>query len=170
MDVNTDPLVATTANAELLFPDILINLSNPRTVEMSLGAGTISQHYEGAFTVFGNAALGIIDVFTPGNVWSAFYLTTLKNLVLIENEALQVDPPNNNIVAQSQILQGFTYYNLTTIFEDIPFTEAVSEATEPISDSQETVLRGIIGMMNAATGLIDKTAGAPKVISGELLF
>ena len=170
LDVNTDPLVATSANADLLFPDVLVSLSNTRTVEISLGSGTIAQHYEGAFGVFGNAALGTLSTFTTGNTWSALYLTCLKNLVLAEQEAASAEPPNNNIVAQSRILQGFVYYNLTTLWEDIPFTEAVGEATEPVSDRQEVVLNGVVSMMDEATALIDRDPGSPRVNSGDLLY
>lgn len=170
LDVNTDPLVATSANANLLFPEVLVNLSNNRTVEVSLGSGTIAQHYEGAFGVFGDAALGVVSTFTSGNTWANHYTTGLKNLVLVEREAAAAEPQNNNVIAQSKILQGFIFYNLTSLWEDIPFSEALGDVNEPVSDSQESILRGIAAMMDEAVGLLDKSDGAPVVDAGDLLY
>lgn len=172
LDINDDPLQATTANADLLFPEVMVNFSNNRTIEVTGRTGNVVQYYEPAFGVFGEAALGTGGtIFLTGNSWANYYTTGLKNLVLAENDAAAADPPNNNIVAQSKIFQAFIYYNATGLWEDIPFTEAVKvEFPVPNYDNQETVLRGIVSMLDQAIALIDKSPDAFRVTSGDLVY
>lgn len=171
LDVNDDPLVASSANADLIFPTVLVNLSNNRTIEISGTTGSILQYYEPIFSVIGASALGQIGSFTTGNTWGNYYITVLKNLVLIENDASAAEPPNSNIVAQSQILQAFIYYLLTGLWEEVPFTEALKpEFSTPQFDRQEIILRGIVNMTDNALGLIDKSEDAFRVENGDLIY
>ncbi|MEL6122475.1 MAG: SusD/RagB family nutrient-binding outer membrane lipoprotein [Bacteroidota bacterium] len=172
LNINVDPLAATSANGDLLFTEVLVNLSNNRTIETTGRTAAIVQYVEPAFGVFGDMALGELgNTFLVGNVWSNLYSIGLKNLDLVEQDAAAAEPPNNNIVAQSQILQGFIYYILVNLWEDIPFSEAVNaDFPTPGYDDQETVLRGLVTQMDAAVALIDRSEDAIRVTSGDLVF
>jgi hypothetical protein len=173
LDINEDPLAATQVDPNLLFPEVLVNMSNNRTIEVSGRLGNIVHYYEPALTVFGTMAYGdLSNTFLVGNIWSNWYSTGLKNLVLAEQTAAANEPPNVNVVAQSKLLQGFLYYMLTTCWEEVPFTEALN-ATEfptPNFDQQEVILEGIVAMCDEAVGLIDKGDGAFAVTTGDLVY
>ncbi|GAB4511219.1 MAG: SusD/RagB family nutrient-binding outer membrane lipoprotein [Allomuricauda sp.] len=62
------------------------------------------------------------------------------------------NPEALNIIGQAQVLEAFTYLNLTQVFGDIPFSEAiqVAEFPNPNYDSQEEVLRNIPLLLDEA--------------------
>ncbi|MCI5082620.1 MAG: SusD/RagB family nutrient-binding outer membrane lipoprotein [Saprospiraceae bacterium] len=172
LDINDDPLAATQVDPNLLFPEVFVNFSNNRTIEVSGRIGNIVQYYEPSLGVFGTMALGDLgNTFLVGNVWANYYSTGLKNLVLAENTAAEQDPANVNVIAQSKILQAFIYYNITCLWEDAPFSQAIDlEFPEPVFDSQEDILRGIVAMVDEASALLDKNPDAFRVDTGDMLF
>ena len=173
LDINDDPLAATQVSPDLLFPEVFVNISNNRTIEVSGRTSAIVQYTEPAFGVFGDMALGELgNTFLVGNTWTAMYNSGLKNLVLAEQTAAASEPANVNVIAQSKIMQAFIYYNLTSMWERIPFTQALNadEFPTPAFDEQEVVLEGIVAMLDEATGLIDKGDEAFKVTTGDMIY
>ncbi|MEN0004553.1 MAG: SusD/RagB family nutrient-binding outer membrane lipoprotein [Bacteroidota bacterium] len=173
LDINTDPLAATAVDPNLLFPEVLVNLSNNRTIEVSGRLGNIVHYYEPGLTVFGTMAYGdLSNTFLVGNIWSNWYSIGLKNLVLAEQTALSQDPQPVNVIAQSKLLQSFIYYLLTTSWEEVPFSQALNadEFPNPVFDPQEQVLEGIVAMVDEALALIDKGDGAFSVTDGDLIY
>ncbi|MEL6923390.1 MAG: SusD/RagB family nutrient-binding outer membrane lipoprotein [Bacteroidota bacterium] len=172
LDINDNPLAATSADANLLFPTALVQFSNNRTIEVSGRTSAIVQYTEPAFGVFGSYALcDAGNTFLVGNTWQQVYATTLKNLKLVERDAAAAEPPVNNVVAQSKIMQAFAFYMLTNLYEDIPFSEALNTEIEtPGFDNQESVLRGIVTMIDEAVRMIDQAEGAGKVSTGDLIY
>jgi hypothetical protein len=168
LDINDDPLAATTADPDLIFPNVLVNFSNNRTIEVSGRMSNIVQYNEPAFGTFGDMALGELgNTFLTGNTWSNYFTSGLKNLVLIEEDAAAKS--NNNVVAQSKIMQAMIYYCLTGMWESVPFTDAVNtEVDVPTYDDQETILRGIVSMLDEAIGLLDPDAFA--ITTGDIIY
>jgi len=80
------------------------------------------------------------------------------------------NPEATNIIGQVKIVEAFTYFNLTQIFGDIPFTEAlqVSEFPNPNFDTQETVLRGLVGLID--DGLAALGTATDIVEGGDLIY
>ena len=160
LDINEDPLAATSANPDLIFPEVLVNFSNNRTIEISGRMSNVVQYYEPAFGVFGDMALGELgNTFLTGNTWSNYYTNGLKNLFLIENDAAAQTPPNNNVIAQCKIMQAMIFYSLTGMWENVPFTDVPAavrgEVDLPTYDNQETILRGIVDLLDEAVGLMN---------------
>ncbi|MEM9847951.1 MAG: SusD/RagB family nutrient-binding outer membrane lipoprotein [Bacteroidota bacterium] len=172
LDINDDPLAATSVDPNLLFPEILVNFSNNRTIEISGRTSAIVQYTEPAFGVFGDMALGELgNTFLVGNIWANNYTDCLKNLVLAETTAAQAEPANNNVIMQSKILQAMVYYQLTGLWEEVPFSEAVNfDIPEPVFDRQEDILRGVVSMIDEAIALKDDTDGSFRVTTGDLIF
>jgi hypothetical protein len=172
LDINEDPLAATVADPDLLYPEVLVNFSNNRTIEVSGRMGNVVQYYEPALTVFGDMALGELgNTFLVGNVWANYYTTGLKNLTLAIQDAEAQDPPNNNVIAQSKILQAFIFYNLTNLWEEVPFSQAVDfDVSEPTFDDGESIIRGIITMLDEALNLVDADPETFRVTAGDLIY
>ena len=171
LDINEDPLAATQVDANLLFPEILVNFSNIRESELDARIGTIPQYYEPAFGVIGDYFQGTrSNTFLMGNVWSNIYTNVLKNAALMERTALEAEPgTQDNILAQAKIMKSLAFWQATMLYEDVPYTEAADFVTElPTFNSQETVLRGLVTDLNDAMALIDEESA--KVENGDLVY
>ena len=171
LDVNTDPLAATQVDANLLFPEIVVNFSNIRESELDARIGTIPQYYEPAFGVIGDYFLGTrSNTFLMGNVWANIYTDVLKNAALMERTALEAEPgTQNNILAQAQIMKSLAFWQATMLYEDVPYTEAADFVTElPAFDRQEDILRGLISDLDNAMSLIDEES--TRVEAGDLVY
>ena len=171
LDINRNPLAATQVDANLLFPEVLVNFSNIRESELDARIGTIPQYYEPAFGVIGDYALGLqSNTFLMGNVWANIYSNVLKNVTLLERTASEAEPgTQNNILAQGKITKVLAYWQATMLWEDVPYTEAVDFVTAlPKFDDQETILRGLVGELDESLALIDDNSAA--ITTGDLIF
>jgi hypothetical protein len=161
-NINSDPLVATQADPNLLFPEVLLNASMARTVELTPGLAAISQHWAsgGSAGVFLNPERYTISTFTTGNTWNNYYVSGLKNLFLAKNDATLADPIRMNVIAQANIYEAFLYYNLTCLWEKVPYIEAINpEFSSPKFDEQKTVLDGIVSLIDEANTLFTEAEG-----------
>lgn len=171
LDINEDPLAATQVDPNLLMPEVLVNLSNIRESELDARIGSIVQYYEGVFGVFNSMSLAdLSNTFLMGNVWANIYTNGLKNLALIERTALENEPgTSDNVIAQARLMKAFCFWQLTMLWEDVPYLQAADFTTAlPEYDSQETILRGLIGDINDAVALIDDDSQA--IENGDLLY
>ncbi len=83
-------------------------------------------------------------------------------------EAAFSGPPQNQI-AVSRILKAWTFHNLTDIWGDIPYREALmgSENVTPAYDTQEQIYEGILQELDEAYAQIEEGAGT---IEGDLIY
>ena len=77
--------------------------------------------------------------------------------------------PAVNQIAVSRILKAYAYHNLTDIWGDIPYSEALlgSENSSPIYDTQEQIYNSLLTELDEAYTQIDEGAGA---IEGDLIY
>ncbi len=173
LDVNTDPDAATAVPGDLLLPAALATIQSNRTIEIGPGNAIFVNIWNsnGSTGVFNEPGRYILSSFTVGNSWSAFYGTALRNLTLMREQALEADPVRENVVAQADIMRAYVFWVLTMLWEDIPFTQATDGANfpQPEFDSQETVLRGIVAMLEEAVERADPD-GVAGVVGGDLLY
>lgn len=158
LDINKNPLAATTADPNVLLPFVLAQYSNRHVTELGTRIMDVSQHFSACFN---SPRLGNTSIFLTGNTWAMMYSQVLGNLVLVEQDAAAAGPSSNNVAAIAKILKANTFFELTMIWEDVPYTEALNavEFPEPSFDNQETVLRGAYATLNEATALIDAIPG-----------
>lgn len=171
LDINTDPLSATTVEPNLLFPTVMVSVSSNRTVELN-SLNIQAQHWTsgGSAGVFRNPEVYIISPNTTNNVWVGQYSTALRNLQQMRSLVAANNPDAANIVGQVKIYEAFVFLNLTQLYGDIPFSEAtqVEEFPNPKFDAQEDVLRGIVGRLDEG---IDLLSGDTDIISnGDLIY
>ena len=171
LDINTDPLVASSADPNAVLPYVIVQYSNRKTTELGTRISDVSQYISANFNSPRN---GATTSFLTGNTWNMMYTQVLGNLELVKNDALEAGATSNNVAAIATTMQALIYYELTSIWEDVPFTEAINgqEFPFPQFDSQETVLNGVVDMLNDAINLIDtrETSGEFNVATGDLIY
>lgn len=172
LDVNTDPNAATSVSPDLLFPTVLANVAANRAIEIMPSNAFFVNIWapNGSTGVFINPDRYIISPFSTGNTWSNWYGTSSRNLTLMIEAAENGEPARPNVAAQAKMMQAYLFFSLTMMWEDIPFSEALDpeDFPEPQFDEQETVLRGIIAMLDEA---IDQVApGSAAVGDGDLIY
>jgi len=171
LDINENPLAASSADRNLLFPQVVVSYGANRTVEMKPGMNFFSQHMasSGSAGVFLNPERYILSNFTTGNSWSNYYTSCLKHLFLIRRDAQAAG--QDLVVAQVKIMEAMLYLDLTQIWEEVPFTEAVNpEFTQPKFDDQQTILNGIVALIDEANSLISSTESTVTIAAGDMIY
>lgn len=173
LNINTDPDAATTVPGDLLLPTVLATIASNRAIEISPGTAFFTQIWasSGSAGVFVDPERFTISSFTTGNAWGAFYTTGLKNLLLMRDQALAADPQRVNVAAQAEIVSAYTFWMLTSLWETVPYTQALDgvDYPKPIFDDQQTVLNGILTKLDSATAMIDPN-GLDGVVAGDLVY
>ncbi|MEO1051158.1 MAG: SusD/RagB family nutrient-binding outer membrane lipoprotein [Bacteroidota bacterium] len=174
LDINTDPQAATSADPNAVLPYVFVQYAARKTTEIGTRITDVPQHFARTFNSPRN---GSTTSFLTGNTWNMYYTQVLGNLGLVEADAREAGTGSNNITAIAVIMQALSYYELTVIFEDIPFSESINGQEFPLPefDDQGTVLRGCVDLLNEAMALIDEFealggAGTFNVSSGDLIF
>lgn len=107
-------------------------------------------------------------------IWESYYSTTLKDLYAIRDEAIATEDPNNQAIAE--ILIAWNFQQITDIWGDVPYSEAIQGLAEegeeriinPEYDPQSEVYNGILSMLEDAVNRIDLEAAAPG--QGDLIY
>lgn len=157
LDINEDPNESVNVEAKLLFMDMVTgHATNYMDIaptmqfwSQQMGAGSNNAGVFSAPEIYQG-----LDGFTNSNTWLAYW-TGLKSLKLAKVRAL--DNENINGAAQIDLFKALIYYCTTLMWEDIPFTQAINfeEYPTPDFDSQQTVLEGVIDIVDDALSRID---------------
>jgi len=78
---------------------------------------------------------------------------------------------NENQIAVASILQAWAFHNITDVWGDIPYSEALqggSDVIAPKYDTQESIYDGLITQLNTAIAQINTTPKAQ--LQGDLIF
>lgn len=171
LDINTDPLAATSADPNAVLPYVFVQYSNRKVTELGSRIPDVSQYFSDTFNSPKN---GTTSIFLTGNTWGMMYGLIMGNLALVRADAVVAGPTSNNIAAIATSMEALIYLELTSIWEDVPFSEAINgqEFPLPAFDTQEAVLRGVVGKCDEAIDLIDTraTEGLFNVSSGDLIY
>lgn len=158
LDVNENPNTATNVNPEYLFgfsvASWAANRSGGDTYEpLAFAVQTIAS---GGNYGWGKGDVYDISPYSLGNTWKMYYATVGNNLQLAIRQAESSTPQNLNTAAQCRIVLAQMMYECTTIYGDIPFSEAWNnDIANPKFDSQKDVFEGILTMLDKAIGQID---------------
>ncbi len=168
-DINEDPLAVTTVPPYLLFPEVIVNMSSQRVIEFA-GSNMHAQQWAGSGGTWRSRSRYTLGVPSVNNAWTNWYTTCLKNLSLVELLVETDYPDDIYIVAQAKILEGFIYSNITQVWGEVPFTQAgnPAEYPYPVFDSQETVMEGIVTLMDEAIAILEQDVDSNIV--DDLIF
>jgi len=171
VDINKDPFAVTSVPPNLLFPEVLANFSSVRTIEFA-GLNMHSQQWVGSAGTWLSRSRYTLGVPSVNNGWTTWYTTCLKNLSLVELLVETDNPENQYIIGQAKILEGFIYSNITQVWGDVPFTEAVNpeEFPYPKFDSQEVVLEGVVTLMDEGIAILEQDLDSDIVTDSDLIF
>lgn len=175
--LNENPNAPSEVPVELILPQAIENSIN-RLYSMSGLNG-----YVGAIWAQSYAKIQYTDedrydfsgrVSLINNIWESFYSTTLKDLYAIRDQAIVSEDPNSQAVAE--ILIAWNFQQLTDIWGDIPFSEAIQGLTDnpeeriisPAYDPQSDVYSGILTLLEDAVNRIDVGGSAPG--QADLLY
>lgn len=105
-----------------------------------------------------------------GNTWSGIYVNAginLKQAIALSESAT---PVNNNAAAQCKVLLAQCFYDVTSMFGDVPFSEALRpDVSYPKFDAQEDVMNGAIALLDEALAQFDETSEF-KISDYDLFF
>ena len=125
LDVNDDPNRSTTAPPAEIFTGALVGYSNNRVIDLGPAVSTAAQLWSGGGSfgagVFTRPERYIFSVFTTGNTWRQHYRDIQKNLLLVIKDS----EGQNNAIAQCEIFSAMTFWTTTTLWGDVPYTEAL---------------------------------------------
>jgi hypothetical protein len=180
LDINVNPNAATTLDPKLLFSYAVTSYVNLRTsgdlqFPTALAGQTMSDGFANP-TGWSGGGIGeqqyTIDPLIYGNPWRAYYTSVGNNLKQAIKIAESANPRNNNAAAQCKVMLALVYYELATLYGDVPYAEAFREDVQyPKFDTQETVLNGVIAILDEAIAQFDDTAtGNVTKISDYDLF
>ncbi|HUS86954.1 MAG TPA: SusD/RagB family nutrient-binding outer membrane lipoprotein [Bacteroidales bacterium] len=171
LDINIDPLAASSADPNAVLPYILVQYSYRHSSEMTMRTLDVYQHT--SYTV-GSPREGKTSNNTTGNTWRNLYQQVMGNSARIEADAKEAGPASNNIAAIAVILKALAFHDATLAWEYVPFTQALNAIDYPTPefDDQETVLHGIVDYLDEAIALIDAmpATGNFNVTQGDLIY
>lgn len=175
LDINQNPNAAEEVDPKLLFSSAAVAYVNLRAsgdfyIPIALAAQTISSGGNTP-TTWGTPSEEQYDInaLSMGNSWRALYNYTGANLKEIIKLSESATVKNNNAAAQAKVLLGYVFYDVTTLFGDAPFSEALNtEILNPKFETQPEVLQGIITMLDEALAQFDEDS--PLKISDYDLF
>lgn len=109
--------------------------------------------------------------------FSEFYTRGLRDLeeVIILNSSEETmaeaakSGPNGNQVAVAMILKAWAFHNITDVWGDIPYSQALSGSEFPLPeyDTQESIYTDLLKELTEASAMIDITAGD---IEGDIIY
>lgn len=164
LDINKSPNSAEKVDPKLLFSGAVISHAALRAsgdfyIPIALGAQLIADGGNNP-TAWDAPSPGeySFSVNFFGNTWSA-YTNTIINLKQVIAISESNSPKNNNAAAQAKVFMAQTFYDLTCIFGDIPFSEAVnSDVSYPKFDPQKQVFEGCIALLDEAIAQFDEAS------------
>lgn len=175
-------LVCIVSGCTKKFEDMNINPNSPTDVpaEVLLGKVIVQSAIDNDNFVIGIQAhqyaqntyvledLGVTPVNDLTAVWNNSYGIVINNAKIIENKADQKEDKNMHAVAEILMVQA--YHNLTDLFGDIPYTQAVNKdgglLVNPVYDKQKDIYMDLLDRLKKANEMIDIT----KNINGDFMF
>lgn len=99
----------------------------------------------------------------------SYSYSQMRDIVKMMEEAEKIG--DESYVAIGKFLKAYYFYNMTLMFGDIPFTEALKGESDnifqPIYDDQKTVVIGVLDELESANEILKKIDSSVK---GDIIF
>lgn len=175
LDINTNPNKADKVDPSVLFSFATVSYANLRSGgDLNIPFALVGQ----TMATGGDNPTGwgipseeqyVISSFSTGNSWRSYYTTIGSNLKEAISVAEASSPVNNNAAAQCKILLAMSAFETTTVYGDVPFSEAWNvNIAYPKFDAQKQVMESCISLIDAALAQFDDAS--PFKISDYDLF
>ncbi|NRF38519.1 SusD/RagB family nutrient-binding outer membrane lipoprotein [Pedobacter foliorum] len=174
LDINTNPNTAERVDPKLLFSYAVTSYINLRSsgdlyIPFALAGQSIATGGDNP-TGWGVPSEEQYDIssFSNGNSWRTYYTSVGGNLKEAIKLAESANPVNNNAAAQCKVVLAMSVYETSTVFGDIPFSEAWNTTISyPKFDAQKDVLEGCITLIDDALKQFDD-ASPLKIVDYDL--
>jgi Starch-binding associating with outer membrane len=179
LDINSNPNSTESVDGKLLFSFAATSFANNRAggdlyIPMALGGQSISSggnSTEGVSWGAGSEDQYVFSGFSYANVWAQFYTSVAFNLKNAITQAETGVPVNRNGAAQAKVLLAETFFELASIYGDVPFSEALNDDIKfPKFDAQQNVMDGAIALIDEALGEFDSTSTTKFTGAYDLFF
>ena len=103
-------------------------------------------------------------------LWGNLYAGVIKNSRIIQEKAEAVG--NDQMVGMAQVLEAWSFGTATSLWGDIPFSEAVTEGNDnPVYDAQAAVYSGVQSLLDdAITNLSSPNDGGGTGLINDLYY
>lgn len=171
-ELNTNPNSPTSVQPSLLLRQVVYNYGDEMSYEGFVAGNLLGQYFTQIdFNLFDRHSL--LETQYGGNPWPLLYKS------LRDNEAILTQAKENSVYkvyeGPSLILKAYLTANLTDIYGDVPYSEALkgSEGNiTPAYDTQESIYKsanGILDNLNKGLSAIQNYTGAQS-LDGDILF
>lgn len=159
-DLNTDPNNFGSAPGELIIGQAQLGWMQLATSNGARYAGIFMNQFTGEDRQYVTVNLYSTTAGDYDDLWEDAYVSGIAQAKLTENLALEAG--NLKLAGIAQICEAAMYGELTALFGDIPFTEAVNpdEFGTPVYDSQADVLNGVQTILDAAITNVGNAASS----------
>lgn len=164
VDVNESPNNPTSAPLNNIIVAAQVNFAGFLEGEDARLAGIWAQQFSGEDRQY--AAYQVYNITTGAFSWFPPYIGTLQQLEIAIEEAEEVG--NLSTAGMLKVIKGATFGTLTSLYGDIPFTEALQapEITDPVYDEQEVVYAGVQAILDDA--ISDLSSGQGSILTDIL--
>lgn len=171
VDVNDNPNAPTDVDAQFIFANAV-----DQSVSRALGA-----NFNLTLTALWSQQIAKIQYIdedryelrdaTVNAHWAGFYTGPLADLQVVEEKGAEAGRPNQ--VAAAQIMTAWTFQQMTDIWGDIPYSQALQgraeeAVTTPEYDTQEFIYNSLLDELTAAAGMINPAEGTFG--GGDLIY
>lgn len=162
--LNDNPKGASDVPGETLFSNAQVSLGTYlNSTNVNINIFKLMSQYWASTTYTTESQYELTTRSIPSNLWSELYRDVLKDLdaaaTKINNNELLADGVKQNQLAKIEVLKVLTYYELVTIFGNIPYSEALDpENPQPKFDDQETIYNDLMSRLNAAISNFNTSA------------
>lgn len=160
LDVNKDPNTATDVSPDVLFNYGIVSwAANRASGDLYLPLGFAGQTLAtGGSTGWGDLNVYLFSEYSLGNTWKAFYASGGANFKQAIALAEEANKPNT--AAQIKIAFAELMYSATTLYGDIPYSEAwdLNTTLYPKFDSQKDILDNLLALLDEAKSQIDPSS------------
>lgn len=173
--LNEDPKGASEVPAEPLFTNAQTSLADYLTEpNVNLNIFKLVSQYWASTTYTDESQYELRTRQISDNLYSEHYRDILNDLnqavkIIESNELLAADVKANQL-AQIEVVSIYAWYNLVTIFGDIPYSEALDpDNTQPAFDGQQAIYTDLMSRLDTAIGNFSPGA-AGFTADGDLFY
>ncbi len=172
-EINTNQNAPSSVQNELLLRQVLYGYGDAMSYEAFVAGNLLSQHFAMIdFNLLDRHALSSPQ--EGGNPWAILYTALRDNETILEQSRL--NPAAAVYEGPALVMKAYLAMNLTDIFGDVPYFQAVQGRTEgivtPVYDRQEDIYlaeNGILDNLRRAVEVMDAYTGAIP-LDGDIIY
>ena len=167
-DTNVSPNASKTPLTSALLTNALSTLGNTVATGANVTTGLYCQYY--SEILYTDASrYSVQDIDWAGELAGGMY--DLQNIININSdpataEIAGLNGSNNNQIAIARILKAYRFSVLTDRYGDMPYSEALTENTQPVFDTQQAIYTDLFKELKEAVAQFD----AGPSVKGDILF